>query len=87
MSTFEGMTVGDLRKKLEGVPDDVVVIMSKDGEGNSYSPATGYNTDYRFVPEGGWYGHLADPEECDSDCDHSDCEYADGVPAFVLWPS
>lgn len=83
---FEPMTVGELRQKLDGVSNETVVIMSRDGEGNSYSPASGYNTDYRFVSDGGWHGHLADPDECDDNCDHSDCEYGEGVPAFVLWP-
>lgn len=32
------MTVGELKDVLEGVDPKMLVILSKDGEGNSYSP-------------------------------------------------
>lgn len=38
------MTVKKLKKLLEGLDDNTVVIMSKDSEGNSYSPLSGYDS-------------------------------------------
>ena len=35
------MTVRELKKALEGFDDDDQVVMSKDGEGNDYSPLSG----------------------------------------------
>lgn len=32
------MTVGELRKRLDEMPDHVLVVMSKDAEGNGHSP-------------------------------------------------
>ena len=32
------MTVKELRKVLEQMPEESLVVMSKDGEGNSFSP-------------------------------------------------
>ena len=31
------MTVGELRKNLEGVPDNLPVVLSRDAEGNGFS--------------------------------------------------
>jgi hypothetical protein len=96
------VTVGQLRKRIADLPDNMVVVLSRDGEGNSYSPASGWNEAYHYLPESNRFGVLRDPEGCwqysdeeepDSDeeepvdCAHVDCEYARGVPAFVLWPS
>lgn len=36
------MTVADLKQILEGLPDDALVILSSDAEGNSFLPMDGY---------------------------------------------
>lgn len=41
------MTVGELRKNLESLPDDTEIILQKDSEGNGYSPM--------YCCEEGWY--------------------------------
>lgn len=34
------MTVGDLKKRLQGMDNSLQVVLSADAEGNSYSPLT-----------------------------------------------
>lgn len=81
------MTVGELRRLIAEVPDGVIVVLSKDAEGNSYSPAATHNPDYRYVPEDDRFGWLASEDDCPSICNHKDCDYGRGTPAFTLWPS
>jgi hypothetical protein len=40
------MTVRNFKKILEGLDDNTEVLMSKDSEGNSYSPLSGYDCGY-----------------------------------------
>lgn len=54
-----GMTVGQLKKLLAALPDNLVVIMQKDAEGNGYSPLSdvdGINNVY--VPDSTWSGEV-----------------------------
>lgn len=51
--TLAGFTVKDLRAALEGIPDDTLVVCSKDAEGNEFHPLMmvgldGYYADSRF---------------------------------------
>lgn len=39
------MNVKELREALEGLPDWMLVILQKDGEGNGYSPLDGVTRD------------------------------------------
>ncbi len=53
------MTVKELREALVDLPDDMPVIMQKDGEGNGYSPlycADGDNNSY--LAETTWMGEV-----------------------------
>jgi hypothetical protein len=52
------MTVGKLREKLEGVPDDQEVILSSDPEGNRYWGAEGAYVDQLWMED-----HLVHPED------------------------
>lgn len=53
------VTVGELIKLLEEVEDkDRVVIMSKDAEGNSYSPFYNISDNMVYEPEATWCGHV-----------------------------
>lgn len=54
-----GMTVGQLKKLLAAIPDDHLVILQKDAEGNGYSPLAdveGRNNVY--VPDSTWSGEV-----------------------------
>lgn len=55
------MTVKELRELLASYPDDYVVIMSKDAEGNAYSPlppAEDAACDGHYEPTTTWYGEF-----------------------------
>lgn len=72
------MTVSELRGILRGCPDNAIVVLSSDPEGNSYS--TLYTTDngYLWVPD---WNEIWDSSDPDSG------EEPDGAqPALVLWP-
>lgn len=70
------MRVKDLREAITGLPDDLLVVMSKDGEGNGFSPLSDWGQG-RYLPETTWSGELHD----------SDDEDSDGELAVVLWPT
>jgi len=54
-------TVGTLKELLNDYPDHLKVILSKDGEGNSYSPLApkGYTESYGiYIPDNTWSGEF-----------------------------
>lgn len=82
-------TVGELREELADLPDDMVVILEKDAEGNGYGPLSAVNSAWyepdsiysgeRRVGRGEW-----STEEYSGD---SWDEYIRGaVPALILGP-
>jgi hypothetical protein len=51
------LRVGELRRHLDGLRDDVLVVLSKDAEGNGFSPlAEAELSDYE--PETTWSGDV-----------------------------
>lgn len=84
------MTVRDLLEALEGIDPDRLVVMSKDSEGNGYSPLADVNPDNIYVADSTWSGDIW-PGEYDSEWfdDQEDFETikAEGVSAVVLWPT
>lgn len=89
------MNVGELRKALEGLPDDLLVIMSKDPEGNGYSPLSSLCGTYTYLADSTWSGEVSCVEHCaehqleygyKEPCDHSDCRFGQGVPCVILDP-
>jgi hypothetical protein len=57
------MTVGQLREFLAGQPDDRLVVMSKDAEGNGYSPLA-VAEEAMYLAETTWSGEVyLTPEE------------------------
>lgn len=60
-------TVGDLRAALDGYPDDMVIVMSGDAEGNRYSPAD-HIRERMWIPDGSMGDTGPTPEQgCDGD--------------------
>jgi hypothetical protein len=77
------LTAGELRARLEGVPDDTPVILSQDAEGNGYSPLSSVETGgLVYEPESTGAGHVYDTEPDDED----DYVPQDGTPVVLLWP-
>lgn len=71
-----------MKKLLSNLPDNYIVVMSKDGEGNSYSPLAQVDS-YMYVAESTWSGEIRSLEE------HEASGYDDKFKenAVVLWPT
>ncbi len=75
------MTVKELRDMLAKEDDDRIVVMSRDAEGNSYSPLSEFGT-CAYCAETTWSGYIDDETIGDGDDD----TIGDGVPALVMYP-
>ncbi len=79
------VTVAKLREILSRLPDDALVVMSKDSEGNSFSPfyevGNTEGVDW-YVAESSYSGELRS-DEYDAAEDGPD----GAVPCVVLWPT
>jgi hypothetical protein len=86
------MTVGDLRAALADVSDDTLVVLSKDGEGNGFSPLADADTDSMYVPHTTWSGETKlktlTPELQAQGFAVEDTAFgfSEAVEAVVLWP-
>lgn len=72
------MNVNDLLEILRGLPGEDLVVLAKDGEGNSYSPLSDYGIGV-YVADSTWDGDYYDADDEDKP--------EDGVPAVTLWPT
>jgi len=70
------MKVKELIEELGKYDPDMLLVMSKDAEGNRYSPLSGL-FDGHYVPSNTWSGDILDEEDEISE---------DAVPALVLCP-
>lgn len=68
------LTVKQLIEKLQKFNPDAMIVMSRDAEGNSYSPAQSVEPAF-YVEEKPWHGYLA--EEA----------VAGTTEAVVFWPT
>lgn len=70
------MTIRELKENIKNEPDDKLVILSKDAEGNNFSPLVQVSNSF-YVPITNWYGELS--------------QNKDGidkpVPCLCLWPT
>ncbi len=73
------MTVEELRQVLADLPGDVIVVMSRDSEGNGFSPLADLNTDDRYTAETEWSGECHHPDDWP--------DHPDAVKAVCLWPT
>ena len=87
------MKVSELIALLEILPDDALVVMARDSEGNSYSPLRDITSGEIYAPESRCHGeiYLAEltPELMEQGYTDEDVYTADdreGVEAIVLWP-
>jgi hypothetical protein len=72
------LTVAQLIEKLSELPQDRIVVQSKDAEGNGFSPFSEATLE-DYVAESTWAGELIAADEDPED-------YDDVSPAVVLWP-
>lgn len=83
------MKIKELMELLKGFDPDTIVVMSKDAEGNGYSPLTEISSGDNYVAENSWSGYVGPPELTDElrDEGYSEEDIVDGVPCIVLWPT
>ncbi len=84
------MTVGELKKQIESLPDDMIVICQKDAEGNGYSPCAGADHECIYVAENTWSGNIfstgTSAKENNMDFDEWESLKMDGQRALVFFP-
>jgi len=68
-------TVGTLIQALWGLPQNAIVVMSKDQEGNSFSPYWAFSRGH-YEPTSTWAGEF----------ETHDTATEDEVNAICLWP-
>ena len=73
------MTLGEFREQTKDLSDEMLVVLARDGEGNSYSPLLEVETAI-YDPET-TYGGVIYPEDFYHAGDR------DGKKAVVLWPT
>jgi hypothetical protein len=87
---IKALTVGDIKKAISDLDDSLIVVLSKDEEGNSYSPLAVFSTDYNYTPIQTWRGFVALKELTEDDIKMGYCEDdlagEDSVPCLTLWP-
>ena len=86
------MTVKELIKELKDYPQDALVVMSTDEEGNGHSPLDALNEEvYVADPDGRGQVYVArtlTPELKEQGYTEEDCyDEEDGQVAVVLWPT
>ena len=82
------MKVRRLIELLENIDGDRAVVMSQDGEGNSFSPLHSIET-CAYAADTTWRGEVG-PEVLtkeDRERGYGDEDIVDGVPALCLWPT
>jgi hypothetical protein len=74
------MTKKELIEALADVPDEFMVVLSSDAEGNSYSPLAGYAT-VCYVAETPYSGEIYDEESAEE----MEVNFIEN--AVALWPT
>lgn len=84
------MTVKELKQALEGVDDSRIVIMSKDEEGNGFSPLAEASTENDvYMADSTWSGEIALKELTPElkEQGYTEEDLGDGEDCIVLWPT
>lgn len=86
--TETALTAGQLRKFLQSVPDDQVLVLSCDAEGNRHSPLARVEL-ATYVPDSTWSGEVyCTPEQVATDPETAEgWDGPDGVAVVVLIPT
>jgi len=85
------MTLAELRSQLDALnlPDDTIVILAKDAEGNTFSPLV--ETEHAmYLADTTWSGEHYLTEQsrlAEEQPDDWDPAPDDAVPAIFLWPT
>lgn len=84
------MNAGELIAVLSEVHPETIVVMSRDSEGNGYSPLSEADDSSAYLADTTWSGDIA-IRELDDDLraqgfTEKDVAGEDHVPCVVLWP-
>lgn len=74
------MKVKELIALLTDLPQEHEVVLSKDSEGNSFSPLASHGQ-YMYIPDSTWAGDIMHEE----DAEEYEQDYVEN--AVVLWPT
>lgn len=85
------MTLAELRAALDALdlPDDTIVVLAKDGEGNGFSPAVEAEH-AMYCADSTWSGerYITEAQRAaEPDPDEYSEAPDDAVPAVFLWPT
>ena len=83
------MTIKDLKDAIKEFPDDMEVIMQKDGEGNGYSPLDSLDDSCIYVADSTWSGSVFDVNWSADDVGMSEREWREMKKkprALLLYP-
>lgn len=83
------MNVKDLREALAAMPDDMLVVVQKDSEGNGYSPLRGADGDNNsYAADSTWGGTVGLTALTDEAAKrgYGPEDVVAGVPCLVLYP-
>jgi hypothetical protein len=75
------LTVAQLIEKLKELPPDAIIVQSKDGEGNSYSPVADMTVGV-YLADTSWEGSFTDHDD-----DKGEMVEAGAEPAVCIWPT
>lgn len=83
------ITIKELKELIKDLDDDIMVVLSRDPEGNGYSPAHGYSHDHHFNAKEAEIVDFNEPE--DYLLDELEPEELEKLKqsvdkCFVLWP-
>jgi hypothetical protein len=84
------MNVKQLKKILEGVEDSRIVVMSSDGEGNSFSPLADVSERGKYEADSTYSGDFSTIEKLtkeDIADGFTEEDIARGEKAICLWPT
>ena len=83
------MNVKQLKKILEKVDDKRIVILSKDGEGNSFSPLSEIDDRSSYLADSTYSGEIGIEKltEEDKKQGYTEEDVIGGKSALVLWPT
>jgi len=82
------MTVKELIEQLKEVDQDRIVVMSRDPEGNGFSPLSGVET-CAYSEDNGYGETGLEPDDLNDELreqGYTEEDISDGQPAVCLWP-
>lgn len=78
-------TVRQLIEYLENLDQDAYVILSRDSEGNGFSPLSTPHGEGLYIADSTWSGEWVDPEQ-EEDFDPEDHDMENAHKAIFLFP-